>query len=127
MKRLLYILLFVVTLTACHTQKIVPVVEYHNAVQHDTVFLQDSVVRWHTQLMKGDTVYIHDSIDRFRNKEKIVEVYVHDSIPYEVEVIKEVRVRNGYDRFTARGFWSLLFLVVAYIVIRIVIKIYFKK
>ena len=127
MNRLLYILFFALTLTACSTQKLVPVVEYHDRVQYDTIRQRDSIVHWHTKIVQGDTVYIHDSVDRWRDKEKIVEVLLHDSIPYKVEIEKEVRVRNGYDKFTARGFWSLLILVIAYIAIKILIKIYFKR
>lgn len=71
---------------------------------------------------KGDTVFVRDSVILYRYKylTKCDTVLQVDSIPYPVEVTKEVRVRNGYDKFTARGFWiytatillGLIFLVV---------------
>jgi hypothetical protein len=64
---------------------------------------------------KGDTIHVRDTIFKYRilhdtQVETKLE-YVHDSIPYPVEVVKEVRKRNGYDRFTSWGFWILAVLI----------------
>lgn len=76
---------------------------------------------------KGDTVFVHDSVLVYRYKyatkcDTFVQV---DSIPYPVEVTKEVRVRNGYDRFTARGFWiytAIILVGLIFFVVRWYIK-----
>ena len=63
--------------------------------------------RWHTEKIKGDTIYVHDSIylEKIKYRDRVDSIYVNDSIPYPVEVTVPVRERNGYDKFTARGFW----------------------
>lgn len=71
---------------------------------------------------RGDTVFIRDSVLVYRYKyvtkcDTFVQV---DSIPYPVEVTKEVRVRNWYDRFTARGFWVYTAIVLAALIFLIV-------
>lgn len=72
---------------------------------------------------RGDTVFVRDSVILYRYKfvtkcDTFVQV---DSIPYPVEVMKEVRVRNAYDRFTASGFWvfvGIIFLYIAWKLLR---------
>lgn len=84
--------------------------------------------RWHTVYIKGDTVFIHDSIyfEKIKYRDRIDSVMVRDSIPYPVEVTKEVRVRNGYDRFTARGFWIYTAIILAGLIF-IVVRWYIKR
>lgn len=75
--------------------------------------------RWHTEKIKGDTVFIHDSIyfEKIKFRDRVDSVTVRDSIPFPVEV--PVRARNGYDKFTAKGFWVFICLLVLYIVWRL--------
>lgn len=75
--------------------------------------------RWHTEKIKGDTVFIHDSIylEKIKYRDRVDSVTVRDSIPFPVEV--PVRARNGYDKFTAKGFWVFICLLVLYIVWRL--------
>lgn len=76
---------------------------------------------------RGDTVFVRDSVLVYRYKyitkcDTFVQV---DSIPYPVEVTKEVRVRNAYDRFTASGFWvfvGIIFLYIAWKLLRTKIR-----
>lgn len=104
-------------LAACAQTKTVTVTEYRDRVVTDTVekLRVDSVYvsRWVKQ--KGDTIILHDTIFKYRvlHDTETVKEYVHDSIPYQVEVTKEVRKRNGYDRFTSWGFWILALLLCA--------------
>lgn len=70
---------------------------------------------------RGDTVFVRDSVLVYRYKyvtkcDTFVQV---DSIPYPVEVKKEVRVRNAYDRFTASGFWVFIVIIFLYIAWRL--------
>lgn len=104
-------------LAACAQTKTVTVTEYRDRVVTDTVekLRVDSVYvsRWIKQ--KGDTIILHDTIFKYRvlHDTETVKEYVHDSIPYQVDVTKEVRKRNGYDRFTSWGFWILALLLCA--------------
>lgn len=75
--------------------------------------------RWHTEKQRGDTIFIHDSIylENIKYRDRVDSVVVRDSIPYPVEV--PVRVRNGYDKFTARGFWGFVGVLLLYIAWRL--------
>lgn len=75
--------------------------------------------RWHTEKTKGDTVFIHDSIyfEKIKFRDRVDSVVVRDSIPYPIEV--PVRMRNGYDKFTARGFWVFVGVLLLYIAWRL--------
>lgn len=98
-------------LSSCCTQTKV-VTEYRDRYITQTDVRIDSIYRdrYHTEYMRGDTVFVHDSIwlDRWHYENKSDTLIVRDSIPYPVEVVREVRVRNAYDKFTARGFWLLI-------------------
>ena len=115
--RFFAVILISVFLAACAQTKTVTVTEYSERVVTDTVekLRVDSVYvsRWIKQ--KGDTIILHDTIFKYRvlHDTETVKEYVHDSIPYQVEVTKEVRKRNGYDRFTSWGFWILALLLFA--------------
>ena len=115
--RFFAVILISVFLAACAQTKTVTVTEYSDRVVTDTVekLRVDSVYvsRWIKQ--KGDTIILHDTIFKYRvfHDTETVKEYVHDSIPYKVEVTKEVRKRNGYDRFTSCGFWILALLLCA--------------
>lgn len=115
--RFFAVILISVFLAACAQTKTVTVTEYRDRVVTDTVekLRVDSVYvsRWIKQ--KGDTIILHDTIFKYRvlHDTETVKEYVHDSIPYPVEVVKEVRKRNGYDRFTSCGFWILALLLCA--------------
>ena len=117
--------------TSCAGSKVVTVTEYKDRIVHDTMQVVDSVYRNQIRIMymEGDTTYVHDSVFLYKYKylNHDVNVYVHDSIPYPVEVEKIVRRRNGYDKFVSWGFWSLLVMLVVAIVIRVLIKIYLHK
>lgn len=81
--------------------------------------------RWHTEKQRGDTIFIHDSIylENIKYRDRVDSIVVRDSIPYPVEV--PVRVRNGYDKFTARGFWvfiGIIFLYIAWLLFKAKIR-----
>ena len=114
-------------MNACSAPKVVTVTEYRDRVQRDTLTRTDSVYISHVVRENGDTVHILDTIFKYKYLDKYAYVYVHDSIPYEVEVQVPVHTRNGYDRFTSCGFWILLLLLslrVAWLVFR---KFYLRR
>ena len=106
-------------LAACAQTRTITVTEYRDRVVTDTVTLVDirvdSTYLSHYEKQRGDTILVRDTILKYKilhdiQTETLTE-YVHDSIPYPVEVVKEVRKRNGYDKFTSRGFWILVLLL----------------
>lgn len=99
-------------LAACNAPKVVTVTEYKDRVVRDTITAVDSVYVSHVIKEKGDTVWIADTIFKYKYLDKYAYVYVHDSVPYPVEVVKEVRKRNGYDKFVSWGFWVLVILII---------------
>ena len=104
-------LFMTICMNACSAPKVVTVTEYRDRVQRDTLTRTDSVYISHVVRENGDTVHILDTIFKYKYLDKYAYVYVHDSIPYEVEVQVPVRKRNGYDRFTSWGFWILILLL----------------
>lgn len=124
------ILAFFFTLLSCSTQRTLTPPQtqektvYKEIERVDTVF-QNMYKYIHE---KGDTVFVRDSVILYRYKyitkcDTFVQV---DSIPYPVEVTKEVRVRNGYDKFTARGFWIYTAIILAGLIF-FVVRWYIKR
>ena len=106
-------------LASCASTRTITLTEYRDRVVTDTVTITDirvdSVYLSHYEKQRGDTILVRDTILKYKvlhdiQTETLTE-YVHDSIPYPVEVVKEVRKRNGYDKFTSRGFWILILLL----------------
>lgn len=113
------LMLIALLLCSCASTKVVT--QYQDRYITKTELRVDSVWcdRWHTEYMRGDTVFVHDSVylDRWHYETTTDTINIRDSIPYPVEVVKEVRVRNGYDKFTARGFWLMLVAILSALVI----------
>jgi len=97
------ILLF---LNSCKTVQVVT--EYRDHFVHDTTEVVDSVYidKVHYLTQKGDTVYKTDSVYVYKYKtlDKVVIEEVHDSIPYPVEVVKEVKRTSGFAKFSMAFF-----------------------
>ena len=120
-------LVFAWILSSCAGTKTVTVtqtrdsvrVEYRDRLVRDTTLRVDSVYVAHYVKEKGDTVHVIDTLYKYKVLHDTRDVYLHDSIyvtrtdsvPYPVEVERQVRVRNGYDRFTSWGFWILIALL----------------
>lgn len=125
--------LLVCSLAGCGHPKVVVAPEVHKEAKTDSTARADVVQKWdsvyvsHVEKIAGDTVLIRDTVFRYktidvvREVEKVVTHDVEVEKPYPVEVVKEVRVRNGYDKFTARGFWLLLLGVLLMITGRVAI------
>lgn len=123
------IILIILLVSSCAPAKVVT--EYRDRYITKTELRIDSVWRdrWHTEYTRNDTVYIHDSVwvDRLHTNVRTDTLTIRDSIPYPVEVVKEVRVRNAYDKFTARGFWVLLAIILLAITIWLLTKTKYGK
>lgn len=122
-------------LASCAQMRTITVTEYRDRVVTDTVTLVDirvdSTYLSHYEKQRGDTILVRDTILKYKILHDIqtetLNEYVHDSIPYPVEVVKEVRKRNGYDRFTSRGFWILVLLLLGRVAWWIFKKVYLKR
>ncbi len=100
----------------CACTQVRTVVEVREHYVHDTTQVVDSVWRDRVQyvMQRGDTVYKTDSVFvcKYKIQERVQVVTSVDSVPYPVEVVKEVRVRNGYDKFVSWGFWLMIFALI---------------
>lgn len=112
---MIFFLCMIFFLSAC-SPRVMTVTQYKEIAKHDTVQTIDSVVRdrVRTVIVKGDTVRIHDSVYMYgyRWRDRIVREVQRDSIPYPVEVVREVRVRSRYDRFCSGVVWVLVILLI---------------
>lgn len=121
--------LMAIALTGCKSQQPIVAVERHDSIrtddhdhshhQRDSIYIHDSVYI----VIKGDTVHEHHYHTEYKEKavadtiRDSINVEVHDSVPYPVEVPKYVRQRNAYDKATARGFWILLAIIATAVII----------
>ncbi len=109
---------------SCTTTKYVPVPEYHTdtlrqvTVRHDSVMVHDSI---HIT-EKGDTVRIERWHTQYRDRIMRDTVYQskRDSIPYPVEVVKEVPAKLTWWQQTRLHLanivlWLLVLLAVIYV------------
>ena len=99
MKKLVFIMLAILMLSACKTTtKIVEVPvevvkkEYIHDTKIDSVYIRDSVDRW----QKGDTLYITKWHTKFKYINKVDTIVKTDSIPKIVSVEKKVEVNHIY-------------------------------
>lgn len=106
--------------SSCTTTQYIPVIEHHTdtliqtKVQHDSIYINDSTVITE----KGDTVKIEKWHTKYVEKQVHDTTYVakRDSVPYPVEVVKEVQRPLAKTQITMMviGF-ICTFLVVIYI------------
>lgn len=119
-------LMIAIGLSSCTTIKYVPV---EKVVTKDSVIIKTEYVDRETKVKEyvgGDTVY-RDSIVVCTIL-RCDTIYSHsvDSIPYPVEVVKEVeRSLNSYEKTMIRLGWALIALVVAIVGWKVA-KLYFK-
>ena len=99
MKKLVFIILAILMLSACKTTtKIVEVPvevvkkEYIYDTKIDSIYIRDSIDRW----QKGDTLYITKWHTKFKYINKVDTIVKTDSIPKIVPVVKEVEVNHIY-------------------------------
>lgn len=104
-------------------RKPITLIEYRDKIveRKDTINTTDSVFIYRYERQRNDTIFITDSVKVIKLSDKVKTEYINvtDSIPYEVEVIKEVRKRNGYDKFTSAGFWIFTISTILFIILKI--------
>ncbi len=99
-------------LTSCSTTREVPVeiikkeTEYKDRIVYDSIYTLDSVF----VVSKGDTIYSTKYKYIYKYKSLIDTAYIEriDSVPYTVEVAKEVNRLTKWQRWQISGFWGFI-------------------
>lgn len=112
----------VIAMSSCRTIQVVP--EIHTEYVHDTISRVDSIYRSHYITMRGDTIWQRDTIYEYRWRDKIVEVMKTDSVPYPVEVEKQVRYIPGFYKWSTWVCWLLIAAFIIYVACRVSSKFY---
>lgn len=117
---ILVAILIVFLLTGCKTETVlVPVekvkIEHRDRLRIDSVYNRDTVNIYE----RGDTVYLHTIKWRERFKIDTVSVVKVDSIPYPVEVVREVNVLTKWQRLRLNALNIIAIIIVCYVIIKI--------
>ena len=117
---ILLAILVVFLLTGCKTKTIlVPVdrvkIEYKERLRVDSVYNRDTIQIY----KKNDTIYYEKIKWRERFKIDTVSVVKVDSIPYKVEVVKEVNKLTKWQKIRLNALNILVLIIAAYLFIKI--------
>lgn len=119
-------LMIAIGLSSCKQIQYVPV---EKVVTKDSLVVKkeiDSVYVKVKEYVGGDTVYRDSVVFRYVLRTDTIHTHSRDSIPYPVEVVKEVeRSLNGYEKTMIRLGWCLIVLLVCIVGWRVV-KWYLK-
>ena len=120
MKIIYWLLLILIAFAGCKTKTVlVPVekakIEYRDRLRVDSIYDRDTVYIYEC----GDTVFLQTIKWRERFKIDTVSVVRVDSIPYPVEVVREVNVLTKWQRLRLNALNIIAIIIVAYIVIKI--------
>ena len=117
---ILLAILIAFLLTGCKTETVlVPVdrvkIEYRDRVRVDSVYNRDTIQIY----KKNDTIYYEKIKWRERFKIDTVSVVKVDSIPYKVEVVKEVNRLTRWQKIRLNALNILVIIIAAYLFIKI--------
>ena len=123
MKRIILLIpiLAILSLFAgCKTKEVLiptekTVVEYRDQLRIDSVYNRDTLYLF----TKNDTVYLQSIKWRERFKVDTVRYEKVDSIPYFVEVVKEVNVLTKWQKIRLRLLNIIVIAIIIYVIIRI--------
>ena len=123
--RLVWTIILLATLiiflaTGCKTKTVlVPVdrvkIEYRDRLRIDSVYNRDTLHLF----TRGDTVYLQSIKWRERFRTDTLRIVKTDSIPYPVEVVKEVNKLTKWQRRRLNALNVLALIIVVYLFIRI--------
>jgi hypothetical protein len=117
---ILLAILVIFLLTGCKTKTVlVPVketkTEYRDRLRVDSVYNRDTIQIY----KKNDTIYYEKIRWRERFKIDTVSVVKVDSIPYKVEVVKEVNKLTKWQKLRLNTLNILVLIIAAYLFIKI--------
>ncbi len=118
--KIILIILLLFIISGCKTKEIVvpvekTVVEYRDQLRIDSVYNRDTLYLF----TKNDTVYLQSIKWRERFKIDTVRYERVDSIPYFIEVTKEVNVLTKWQKIRLQLLNIIVIAVVIYAIIRI--------
>lgn len=121
------IALMVIGLSSCKQIQYIPQVEYKT----DSVYVEkikyDSIEIKVKEYGRQDTIFRDSIVVRYKLRVDTIHQVDRDSIPYPVEVIKEVKAPlNWYQKTMIRLGWALIALVVAIVGWKVA-KLYIKR
>lgn len=118
--KIILIVLLLLIISGCKTKEVLiptekTVVEYRDQLRIDSVYNRDTLYLF----TKNDTVYLQSIKWRERFKVDTVSVVRVDSIPYPVEVVREVNVLTKWQRLRLNALNIIAIIIVAYVIIKI--------
>jgi hypothetical protein len=114
------LLIISLSISGCKPKQIlVPItetkIEYRYKLRVDSVYNRDTLMLF----SKNDTVYLQSIKWRERFRIDTVSVVKVDSIPYTVEVVKEVNKLTKWQQIRLSALNILLLIIVIYVIIKI--------
>ena len=118
--KIILIVLLLLIISGCKTKEVLiptekTVVEYRDQLRIDSVYNRDTLYLF----TKNDTVYLQSIKWRERFKVDTVRYEKVDSIPYPVEVVKEVNVLTKWQRLRLNALNIIAIIIVCYVIIKI--------
>jgi hypothetical protein len=118
--KIILIALLLLIISGCKTKEVlVPtektVIEYRNQLRIDSVYNRDTLYLF----TKNDTVYLQSIKWRERFKIDTVRYERVDSIPYFIEVTKEVNVLTKWQKIRLQLLNVIILVIALYVIIRI--------
>ena len=118
--KIILIALLLLIISGCKTKEIIvptekTVIEYRDQLRIDSVYNRDTLYLF----TKNDTVYLQSIKWRERFKVDTVRYEKIDSIPYFVEVVKEVNVLTKWQKIRLRLLNVIILVIAVYVIIRI--------
>jgi hypothetical protein len=118
--KIILIVLLLLIISGCKTKEVLiptekTVVEYRDQLRIDSVYNRDTLYLF----TKNDTVYLQSIKWRERFKVDTVRYEKVDSIPYFVEVVKEVNVLTKWQKIRLRLLNIIVIAIIIYVIIRI--------
>ena len=118
--KIILIILLLLIISGCKTKEVlVPtektVIEYRDRTFVDSVYNRDTLYLF----AKNDTVYLQSIKWRERFKIDTVRYEKIDSVPYFVEVVKEVNVLTKWQKIRLQLLNVIVLIILVYVIIRI--------
>jgi hypothetical protein len=118
--KIILIALLLLIISGCKTKEIIvptekTVIEYRDQLRIDSVYNRDTLYLF----TKNDTVYLQSIKWRERFKIDTVRYERVDSIPYFVEVTKEVNVLTKWQKIRLQLLNVIILVIALYVIIRI--------
>ena len=118
--KIILIVLLLLVISGCKTKEVlVPaektVIEYRDRTFVDSIYNRDTLYLF----TKNDTVYLQSIKWRERFKIDTVRYEKIDSVPYYIEVIKEVNVLTKWQKIRLKALNVIILIIIVIVIIKI--------